>query len=170
MEFYLRYLLCWVMFSEFFTVCDRIESNEAKITILSKELRSLHQRVDDKIISLQEQIVINRGAEEGHRYYQMRKLFRKFGAMKFQLLTLKMDIRQLFYRGNFMKTDMEHFVRNKTEVLDKKIANLQNAMKAIFRITNKTEGFEILKSVENEISKLFFSPYTLFVDLTVKTV
>lgn len=163
MKYYINCIFYWVVFNGIYTVCDRIWDNEAKITMLAKELQSLHRRVDAKISLIKEQVEINRGAEEGHRYYQMRKLFRKFDDMKFQFLTLKMDIRQLFYRDMFIQRDMERYVRNKTDVLNDKMTKLQDAMKMVMKLNNESADLEFLKSIENEASEYITDTYSTLI-------
>ncbi|XP_063420465.1 uncharacterized protein LOC134705674 [Mytilus trossulus] len=81
-----------------------VENNENKITILAKELRSLRRNVESKISNLQEEIGTQNKYKQHYRYYEMKKLFKKVHDLKYLTLTLKLDVRQLFYEDDFKST------------------------------------------------------------------
>jgi NTP pyrophosphatase (non-canonical NTP hydrolase) len=56
--------------------------------------------------------------------------------MKYQLLTLKLDVRQLFYEGLNMKTEMTQAVNTKTQKLSDEIAELRTSIKKIHTMLN----------------------------------
>ncbi|CAG2193315.1 unnamed protein product [Mytilus edulis] len=106
--------------------CDRVENNENKITILAKELRSLRRNVKSKISNLQEDIGTQNNYKQHYRYYEMKKLFKKVHDLKYLTLTLKLDVRQLFYEGLSLETKMKYFVTGKTKTLSNEISELHD--------------------------------------------
>lgn len=141
-------IFCYVaflLFSVNFVFSDRIEENEKTITFLAKELRSLHRRVETKISNLQNEIYNQKNLEGNYGHFETRRLYRKFREMKYQLLTLKLDVRQLFYEGLNMKTEMTQAVNKKTQKLSDEIAELRASIKKIHTMLNFAGTFELIR-------------------------
>lgn len=127
--------------------CDRVENNENKITILAKELRSLRRNVKSKISNLQEDIGTQNNYKQHYRYYEMKKLFKKVHDLKYLTLTLKLDVRQLFYEGLSLETKMKYFVTGKTKTLSNEISELRESLRNIYNRTNISESWDLQSDV-----------------------
>ncbi|XP_076093862.1 uncharacterized protein LOC143064713 [Mytilus galloprovincialis] len=133
---FIAIFLYWIIVVFSFIYCDRVENNENKITILAKELRSLRRNVESKISNLQEDIGTQNNYKQHYRYYEMKKLFKKVHDLKYLTLTLKLDVRQLFYEGLSLETKMKYFVTGKTKTLSNEISELRESLHNIYNRTN----------------------------------
>ncbi|XP_071157472.1 uncharacterized protein [Mytilus edulis] len=77
----------------------------------------------------------------------MKKLFKKVNDLKYLTLTLKLDVRQLFYEGLSLETKMKYFVTGKTKTLSNEISELRESLHNIYNRTNISESWDLQPDV-----------------------